>query len=50
MISHWLTHPEFDLDAAADELETFTLYAIERPRTRLPAQASPASSAPRSVL
>ncbi|MCX5435204.1 MULTISPECIES: hypothetical protein [unclassified Streptomyces] len=49
VVSHWLTHPELDLDAAASELETFTLYAIERPRTRLPAQAS-ASSAPRSVL
>ncbi|MFC9671457.1 hypothetical protein [Streptomyces sp. NPDC056949] len=47
-VSHWLTHPELDLDAAASELETFTLYAIERPRTRLPAQAS--SSAPCSVL
>ncbi|MGW1076126.1 TetR/AcrR family transcriptional regulator [Streptomyces sp. NPDC002537] len=30
VISHWLAHPEFDLDAAADELETFTLAAIRR--------------------
>ncbi|MET9293925.1 TetR/AcrR family transcriptional regulator [Streptomyces sp. NPDC003077] len=29
VISHWLAHPELDLDAAADELETFTRYAIE---------------------
>ncbi|MFE6756416.1 TetR/AcrR family transcriptional regulator [Streptomyces sp. NPDC057684] len=50
VVSRWLTQPEFDLDAAASELETFTLYAIERPRPRLPAQASPESSAPRSVL
>ncbi|MER5303314.1 TetR/AcrR family transcriptional regulator [Streptomyces lasiicapitis] len=28
VISHWLTHPELDLDAAADELERFTLHAI----------------------
>ncbi|RLU81612.1 TetR family transcriptional regulator [Streptomyces griseocarneus] len=30
VISHWLAHPGFDLDAAADELETFTLAAIRR--------------------
>ncbi|KJK58353.1 TetR/AcrR family transcriptional regulator [Saccharothrix sp. ST-888] len=30
VISHWLVHPELDLDAAAAELETFTLNAIER--------------------
>ncbi|MEV8016018.1 TetR/AcrR family transcriptional regulator [Streptomyces sp. NPDC086554] len=30
VVAHWLAHPELDLDAAADELETFTLYAIER--------------------
>ncbi|MFB7992560.1 TetR/AcrR family transcriptional regulator [Streptomyces sp. NPDC056002] len=50
VVSHWLTRPAFDLDAAASELETFTLHAIERPRPRLPAQASPASSVPPSVL
>ncbi|MFG2222393.1 TetR/AcrR family transcriptional regulator [Streptomyces sp. NPDC048644] len=30
VIAHWLVHPDLDLDAAADELETFTLCAIER--------------------
>ncbi|MFE0171283.1 TetR/AcrR family transcriptional regulator [Streptomyces sp. NPDC059002] len=30
VIGHWLVHPDLDLDAAADELETFTLYAIEK--------------------
>ncbi|MEV0112660.1 TetR/AcrR family transcriptional regulator [Streptomyces sp. NPDC050844] len=30
VVAHWLAHPELDLEAAADELETFTLYAIER--------------------
>lgn len=30
VIAHWLAHPELDLDAAADELETFILRAIER--------------------
>ncbi|MEU9113571.1 TetR/AcrR family transcriptional regulator [Streptomyces sp. NPDC048483] len=30
VIAHWLVHPELDLDAATDELETFTLNAIER--------------------
>ncbi|WP_128378202.1 TetR/AcrR family transcriptional regulator [Streptomyces cavernae] len=30
VIAHWLAHPELDLDAAADELETFTLLAVER--------------------
>lgn len=30
VISYWLVHPDFDLDAAADELVTFTLNAIER--------------------
>ncbi|MFI1971511.1 TetR family transcriptional regulator [Streptomyces cinnamoneus] len=30
VVSYWLVHPEFDLDAAADELVTFTLNAIER--------------------
>ncbi len=30
VISHWLVHPDYDLDAAADELEAFTLSAIER--------------------
>ncbi|MCB5909204.1 TetR family transcriptional regulator C-terminal domain-containing protein [Streptomyces pinistramenti] len=29
VIAHWLVHP--DLDAAAAELETFTLCVIERP-------------------
>ncbi|MEU2562918.1 TetR/AcrR family transcriptional regulator [Streptomyces longispororuber] len=29
VISHWLAHPDLDLDAAADELVTFTLRAIE---------------------
>ncbi|MEU2872663.1 hypothetical protein ABZ769_26165 [Streptomyces olivoreticuli] len=29
-ISHWLAHPEFRLDAAAYELESFTLAAIRR--------------------
>lgn len=28
VIGHWLAHPEHDLDAAADELEKFTLNAI----------------------
>ncbi|MFB6435448.1 TetR/AcrR family transcriptional regulator [Streptomyces sp. NPDC056411] len=31
VIAHWLVHPDLDLDAAADELERFTLHAIERP-------------------
>ena len=30
VISHWLAHPEYDLDAAAAEVEKFTLDAIER--------------------
>ncbi|MEU9488395.1 TetR/AcrR family transcriptional regulator [Streptomyces decoyicus] len=30
VIAHWLVHPELDLDAAAAELEEFTLNAIER--------------------
>ncbi|MFD9902957.1 TetR/AcrR family transcriptional regulator [Streptomyces sp. NPDC059063] len=30
VISHWLAHPDLDLDAAADELVTFTLNAIDR--------------------
>ncbi|QEV22702.1 TetR/AcrR family transcriptional regulator [Streptomyces alboniger] len=30
VVAHWLTHPELDLDAAADELVTFTLHAIEK--------------------
>lgn len=30
VISHWLAHPGLDLDAAAEELETFTLHAIGR--------------------
>ncbi|GHC53738.1 TetR/AcrR family transcriptional regulator [Streptomyces cinnamoneus] len=30
VISYWLVHPDFDLDAAADELVTFTVHAIER--------------------
>ncbi|MFI9201823.1 TetR/AcrR family transcriptional regulator [Streptomyces sp. NPDC053048] len=30
VISYWLVHPEYDLDAAADELVTFTLNAVER--------------------
>ncbi|MFF4224073.1 TetR/AcrR family transcriptional regulator [Streptomyces abikoensis] len=30
VISHWLVHPDYDLDAAADELETFALSAIRR--------------------
>ncbi|MEU7576210.1 TetR/AcrR family transcriptional regulator [Streptomyces sp. NPDC041068] len=30
VIGQWLAHPELDLDAAADELERFTLYAIEK--------------------
>ncbi|GAA5700309.1 TetR family transcriptional regulator [Streptomyces avermitilis] len=36
VVAHWLSHPELDLDAAADELETFTLNAIEcrTPRRR----------------
>jgi TetR/AcrR family transcriptional regulator len=29
VIAHWLAHPELDLDAAADELEAFTLNAID---------------------
>ncbi|WP_091505426.1 TetR/AcrR family transcriptional regulator [Amycolatopsis sacchari] len=28
VVSHWLAHPELDLDAAADELERFVLAAI----------------------
>ncbi|KUL49649.1 TetR family transcriptional regulator [Streptomyces sp. NRRL F-4489] len=28
VISHWLVHPDLDLDAAAAELETFTLNAV----------------------
>ncbi|WP_406504694.1 TetR/AcrR family transcriptional regulator [Streptomyces sp. NBC_00212] len=30
VIAHWLVHPELDLAAAADELVTFTLLAVER--------------------
>ncbi|MFF4182653.1 TetR/AcrR family transcriptional regulator [Streptomyces sp. NPDC001691] len=30
VIAHWLVHPELDLEAAADELVTFTLLAVER--------------------
>ncbi|MFD7167523.1 TetR/AcrR family transcriptional regulator [Streptomyces violascens] len=30
VIAHWLVHPELDLDAAAAELVTFTLLAVER--------------------
>ncbi|WP_030682971.1 TetR/AcrR family transcriptional regulator [Streptomyces sp. NRRL B-1347] len=30
VISHWLAHPDLDLNAAADELVTFTLRAIDR--------------------
>ncbi|MGP4002894.1 TetR/AcrR family transcriptional regulator [Streptomyces sp. 8N706] len=30
VISHWLLHPDLDLEAAADELVTFTLNAIDR--------------------
>ncbi|WKX73669.1 TetR/AcrR family transcriptional regulator [Streptomyces sp. XD-27] len=30
VIAHWLAHPDLDLDAAADELVTFTLNAVER--------------------
>ncbi|MET7796159.1 TetR/AcrR family transcriptional regulator [Streptomyces decoyicus] len=30
VIAHWLVHPALDLDAAAAELEEFTLHAIER--------------------
>ncbi|MEU9789244.1 TetR/AcrR family transcriptional regulator [Streptomyces sparsogenes] len=30
VIAHWLVHPDLDLDAAADDLERFTLNAIER--------------------
>ncbi|MBB5102089.1 TetR/AcrR family transcriptional regulator [Streptomyces spectabilis] len=30
VISHWLAHPDLDLNAAADELVTFTLHAIDR--------------------
>ncbi|MGK4581529.1 TetR/AcrR family transcriptional regulator [Kitasatospora sp. HPMI-4] len=30
VISHWLVHPELDLDAAAAELETFVLNAVQR--------------------
>lgn len=29
VVSYWLAHPEYDLGAAADELVTFTLGAIE---------------------
>ncbi|GAA2643214.1 TetR/AcrR family transcriptional regulator [Streptomyces lunalinharesii] len=30
VIGHWLDHPDLDLDAAAAELETFTLNAVAR--------------------
>ncbi|MFJ8311379.1 MULTISPECIES: TetR/AcrR family transcriptional regulator [unclassified Streptomyces] len=30
VITHWLVHPELDLDAAADDLVAFTLHAVER--------------------
>lgn len=30
VVAHRLAHPELDLDAATDELETFTLHAIEK--------------------
>ncbi|MEU7134138.1 TetR/AcrR family transcriptional regulator [Streptomyces sp. NPDC046261] len=30
VISHWLAHPDLDLDAAAEELVTFTLAGIRR--------------------
>ena len=30
VVAHWLTHPDLDLDAAAAELEAFTLNAIDR--------------------
>ena len=30
LIGHWLAHPDLDLDAAAAELETFTLNAVMR--------------------
>ncbi|MFF2811910.1 TetR/AcrR family transcriptional regulator [Streptomyces sp. NPDC058000] len=30
VIGHWLAHPDLDLDAAAAELETFTLSAVAR--------------------
>ncbi|MFB7630943.1 TetR/AcrR family transcriptional regulator [Streptomyces sp. NPDC056149] len=30
LIGHWLAHPDLDLDAAAAELETFTLNAVLR--------------------
>ncbi|MEV6563784.1 TetR/AcrR family transcriptional regulator [Streptomyces kronopolitis] len=30
VISHWLVHPDYDLDAATAEVERFTLDAIER--------------------
>ncbi|MFJ9618995.1 TetR/AcrR family transcriptional regulator [Streptomyces noursei] len=30
VIGHWLAHPDLDLDAAAAELETFTLNAVVR--------------------
>ncbi|PJN35922.1 TetR family transcriptional regulator [Streptomyces sp. CB02959] len=30
VIGHWLAHPDLDLDAAAAELETFTLNAVAR--------------------
>ncbi|MER5970174.1 TetR/AcrR family transcriptional regulator [Streptomyces sp. NPDC002055] len=30
VVAHWLSDPGLDLDAAADELEVFTLHAIER--------------------
>ncbi|MFH8793498.1 hypothetical protein [Streptomyces sp. NPDC017941] len=29
VIGHWLAHPDFDLDAAEAEVETFTLNALE---------------------
>ena len=32
VVAHWLDHPEIDLTAAADELETFALNAIEQHR------------------
>ncbi|TVT54945.1 TetR/AcrR family transcriptional regulator [Amycolatopsis rhizosphaerae] len=30
VVSHWLVHPDLDLDRAADELEEFTRRAIDR--------------------
>ncbi|MEI5101016.1 hypothetical protein RB200_23790 [Streptomyces sp. PmtG] len=29
VIGHWLAHPDLDLDAAAGELVTFTLHAVD---------------------